>query len=75
MEHGPMMIQPELASILVTARQDYLRALASSSPGTRHATPRRSMGMMLIRLGRWLEGRYPDLAPEMPLAAGIEPGR
>lgn len=69
-----MMIQPEFAQILVQAHQDYLRSLGAEYEKVR-PTPRRSRrqaaGQLLVRFGRWLEGRCPELTLEMPGAASI----
>lgn len=62
------MMQLEWMPELIEQRQEYLRALAAPvAVGRRSGFSRQAAGRMVIRFGRWLEGRRPDVAVERPV--------
>jgi len=57
------MIEPYVMMEIVEQRQAYLRSLAARQPsGPITEALRQTLGRGLVRFGRWVEGRCPEMA-------------
>ncbi len=65
-----IMMEPGLMMEIVEQRQAYLRSLGAQRPGGPIVMLlREAWGGGMIRFGRWVEGRCPDVVTEPPVTA------
>jgi hypothetical protein len=61
------MTQHEYFQVLVDSHRNDLRSLASHVPeGVVIPSRHHAAGQLIVRLGRWLEGRRPEVANDAP---------